>query len=87
VQDGINSISRPQIVQDVENAPDLKVDRGARSALTTCSFITARIKGIRRLGPDHQARRKIGLVGRSGAGKSTLVNLLLRFMTWKVDAF
>jgi len=38
VQDGINSISRPQIVPDVENAPDLKVDRGENPLLTTAFF-------------------------------------------------
>lgn len=79
VQDGINSISRPQIVQDVENAPDLKVDRG-EIRFDHVLFHYGKDQGVfDDLHLTIKPGEKIGLVGRSGAGKSTLVNLLLRF--------
>lgn len=79
VQDGINSISRPQIVQDVENAPDLKVDRG-EIRFDHVLFHYGKDQGVfDDLDLTIKPGEKIGLVGRSGAGKSTLVNLLLRF--------
>jgi ATP-binding cassette, subfamily B, multidrug efflux pump len=83
VQDGINSLSVPVAVKDIENAPELKVSGGAIE-FNQVNFAYE--------GPDRIANavftelnikikpgEKVGLVGRSGAGKSTLVNLLLRF--------
>tara|TARA_R110002167_G_scaffold91077_2_gene244958 strand:+ start:767 stop:2608 length:1842 start_codon:yes stop_codon:yes gene_type:complete len=83
VQDGINSLSVPITVKDVENAPELKITGGAIE-FNQVHFAYE--------GPDRVANavfnelnikikpgEKVGLVGRSGAGKSTLVNLLLRF--------
>lgn len=79
VQDGINSISRPQIVQDVENAPDLQVTRG-EIRFDHVLFHYGKEQGVfEDLHLTIKPGEKIGLVGRSGAGKSTLVNLLLRF--------
>ena len=83
VQDGINTLSRPQLVLDQPGAPTLDVPRGE-----------VRFENLRFAygATDPQARQvidglsltirpgeKIGLVGRSGAGKSTIVHLLLRF--------
>ncbi len=83
VQDGINTLSRPQLVLDQPGAPALDVPRGE-----------VRFENLRFAygATDPQARQvidglsltirpgeKIGLVGRSGAGKSTIVHLLLRF--------
>ena len=83
VQDGINTLSRPQLVLDQPGAPALSVPRGE-----------VRFENLRFAygATDPQARQvidglsltirpgeKIGLVGRSGAGKSTIVHLLLRF--------
>jgi ATP-binding cassette subfamily B multidrug efflux pump len=83
VQDGINSLSVPTAVKDLENAPELKITGGAIE-FNRVHFAYE--------GPDRVANavfnelnikikpgEKVGLVGRSGAGKSTLVNLLLRF--------
>ncbi|KAA0693416.1 ABC transporter ATP-binding protein [Halopseudomonas laoshanensis] len=79
VQDGINSISQPQIVQDVEDAPALKVERG-EIRFDHVLFHYGKDQGVfDDLHLTIKPGEKIGLVGRSGAGKSTLVNLLLRF--------
>ncbi len=79
VEDGITSISLPRLVQDVPNAPDLKVSAGAIT-FNSIGFHYGKGAGvIDRLSLDIRPGEKIGLVGRSGAGKSTLVNLLLRF--------
>lgn len=79
VQDGINTISQPQVIQDAPDAPRLAVSRG-EIQFDQVGFHYGKGKGV----IDHldlriRAGEKIGLVGRSGAGKSTLVNLLLRF--------
>lgn len=84
VQDGINSLSVEQAVQDVENAKLLMVSRGAidyrqvsfayHSAATDfCEPVFAD------LNLQIASGEKVGIVGRSGAGKSTLVSLLMRF--------
>ena len=83
VQDGINSLSVPVAVGDVNAAPELKVTGGAIEfkqvnfgydgpEMTTNAI-------FKNLDIKIKPGEKVGLVGRSGAGKSTLVNLLLRF--------
>ncbi|MEH6565439.1 MAG: ABC transporter ATP-binding protein [Halopseudomonas sp.] len=79
VQDGINSISRPQLVNDAPEAKPLQVSQG-EICFEQVHFHYGKGHGVMgdlnlRIKPGE----KIGLVGRSGAGKSTLVNLLLRF--------
>ncbi|WP_341706042.1 ABC transporter ATP-binding protein [Halopseudomonas sp.] len=79
VQDGINSISRPQVVNDLPEAKPLLVPHGD-IRFEAVEFHYGKGGGVM----DHlnlhiRPGEKIGLVGRSGAGKSTLVNLLLRF--------
>ena len=81
VQDGINTISRPQTVVDAPDARPLAVTRG-EIRFENVSFAYGREGGspvIDRLSLHIRPGEKIGLVGRSGAGKSTIVNLLLRF--------
>jgi ATP-binding cassette, subfamily B, multidrug efflux pump len=79
VEDGITSISAPRLVQDVPNAPPLKVPHGA-IAFNNMTFHYGKEGGIiEGLTLAIKPGEKIGLVGRSGAGKSTLVNLLMRF--------
>ena len=79
VQDGINSISRPQLVVDRPGASALQVDHG-EIRLEQVSFHYGKGHGvIENMNLHIRPGEKIGLVGRSGAGKSTLVNLLLRF--------
>src|SRR5262245_22574628 len=87
VQEGMETISRPNQVLDKPDSKPLKVTRGD-IRFEHMSFHygqavgagTARPGGIIHDFTLHiRAGEKVGLVGRSGAGKSTLVNLLLRF--------
>lgn len=79
VQDGMNSIARPQLVTDVPDAPALHVAKGG-IIYDHVGFHYGKGEGVLDdLALTIRPGEKIGLVGRSGAGKSTLVNLLLRF--------
>jgi ATP-binding cassette, subfamily B, multidrug efflux pump len=78
VQDGMQTISQPALVQDAAGAPALAVTRG-EVRFDDVHFHYGKRGGVI-AGLDLQVRagEKIGLVGPSGAGKSTLVNVLLR---------
>jgi ATP-binding cassette, subfamily B, multidrug efflux pump len=79
VQNGIETISRPNIVVDAPDADVLSVEAG-EIQFDNIKFNYGGEKGIiDGISLKVGAGEKIGLVGRSGAGKSTLVNLLLRF--------
>ncbi|GKS69511.1 ATP-binding cassette, subfamily B/ATP-binding cassette, subfamily B, multidrug efflux pump [Nitrosomonas sp. PY1] len=83
VQDGINTLSKPQQVVDSPDAKDLHIQDGAISfnhvgfAYHSNAQYSAQI--FDNLDLHIVAGEKVGIVGRSGAGKSTFVNLLLRF--------
>lgn len=80
VADGIATLTKPQLVQDVADAPALTVPTGAIEFNdVTFRYQPDRAPVLNRLNLQIKPGEKIGLVGRSGAGKSTLVNLLLRF--------
>jgi ATP-binding cassette, subfamily B, multidrug efflux pump len=87
VQEGMETISRPNEVVDRIGSQPLKVHKGdirfERVSFHYGQHIaagTAKPGGvIHDLSLTIDAGEKVGLVGRSGAGKSTLVNLLLRF--------
>jgi ATP-binding cassette subfamily B multidrug efflux pump len=87
VQEGLETISRPNQVVDKADSKPLKVTKGdIRFDHVDFHYGqpvgagTARPGGvIHDLNLHIRAGEKVGLVGRSGAGKSTLVNLLLRF--------
>ena len=87
VQEGMETISRPNQVLDRPDSRPLVVTRGD-IRFDHVSFHygqavgagTARPGGVIHDFSLHiKAGEKVGLVGRSGAGKSTLVNILLRF--------
>ncbi|PSJ60610.1 ABC transporter ATP-binding protein [Kumtagia ephedrae] len=79
VQDGINSISLPRLVEDKPDAKDITVTEGD-IVFDRVGFHYGKGKGvIDNLSIQVRPGEKVGIVGRSGAGKSTLVNLLLRF--------
>ncbi|MFU0507106.1 ABC transporter ATP-binding protein [Pseudaminobacter sp. NGMCC 1.201702] len=79
VQDGINSISLPRLVEDRPGASDIVVGKG-EIEFERIGFHYGKGRGvIENLSLTVRPGEKVGLVGRSGAGKSTLVNLLLRF--------
>ncbi|MDO4997175.1 MAG: ABC transporter ATP-binding protein [Neisseria sp.] len=79
VNDGMQTLSKPQTIVDKPAALPLKVsdgiirfedvDFGYEEGKTLLNGFNLEIK----------AGEKVGLIGRSGAGKSTIVNLLLRF--------
>ncbi len=78
VQDGMQTISQPVLVQDMPDAVPLQVTQG-QVQFEHIHFHYGKRGGVI-AGLDLQvcAGEKIGLVGPSGAGKSTLVNVLLR---------
>jgi ATP-binding cassette, subfamily B, multidrug efflux pump len=79
VQDGINSISLPRLVEDRPDASELVVREGD-ILFENVRFHYGKRKGvIEDLTLRIRPGEKVGVVGRSGAGKSTLVNILLRF--------
>ena len=83
VQDGIGTISQPQVVLDKPAAVPMKVGAG-EIVFDQVSFDYGKDEPvINGLDLTIKPGEKIGLVGRSGAGKSTLINLLLRFYDLK----
>ena len=86
VQDGIDTLSKPHTVTDINDAPLLTVSSGSihfkqisfsYQSDTQNKIIHQPI--FRNFDLTIAAGEKVGIVGPSGAGKSTLVNLLLRF--------
>lgn len=83
VQDGINTLSRPQHVVDRDDASELKIERGEidfnQVGFAYHSDEQNPSSIFENFDLHIAAGEKVGIVGRSGAGKSTFVNLLLRF--------
>ena len=79
VQDGINTLSRPRVIEDKPDAKLLEVPQGEVRFENVSFTYGSNATVIDKLNLTVRPGEKIGLIGRSGAGKSTLVNLLLRF--------
>ncbi len=87
VHEGMETISRPNMLVDAPDAKPLSVPRGEihfdhihfHYGAGRASAEDAPPRVIEDLSLKVRPGEKVGLVGRSGAGKSTLVNLLLRF--------
>ncbi len=80
VQEGMETIARPNAVLDAPEAKPLAVTHG-EIRFEGVGFHYGKAAGgiIENLSLDIKPGEKVGVVGRSGAGKSTLVSLLLRF--------
>lgn len=79
VYDGINTISRPRMIEDADNPRELKnVQGNIEFRDVTFGYFQDR-KIFEHLNLSIRAREKVGIVGPSGVGKSTLISLLLRF--------
>ncbi len=89
VQDGMNTLTMQNNINDAPDAKPLKVHQG-EVVFDAVNFNYGKVdvsqhkQVINKLNLTIQAGEKVGLVGRSGAGKSTIVNLLLRF--YEVEA-
>lgn len=79
VQDGLNTLAKPQSVLDTQNAKPLQIHEGRIDFNRVRFAYNERVPVFDGLDLHIAAGEKVGIVGRSGAGKSTLVNLLLRF--------
>jgi ATP-binding cassette subfamily B protein/ATP-binding cassette subfamily B multidrug efflux pump len=79
VQDGINTLSVPSIVNDKNDADTLIVSKGDIEFDQVSFKYNPDEPVFENLQLSILAGEKIGVVGRSGAGKSSLVSLLLRF--------
>ena len=79
VNDGMNTLTKPQTILDKPNCLPLKVTRG-EIKFHDLSFAYDPAKPLlSHFNLTIKPGEKVGLIGRSGAGKSTIVNLLLRF--------
>ena len=89
VQDGMNTLTTHNKINDAELAKPLQVAQGEVSFDAVDFNYGREMKDgrkevLKNLNLNIKAGEKVGLVGRSGAGKSTIVNLLLRF--YEVEA-
>jgi ATP-binding cassette subfamily B multidrug efflux pump len=78
VQDGVNTLSQANTVQDRPDAPALQVTRGEVCLEQVDFSYGGERRVLEQLSLQIRPGEKIGLVGRSGAGKSSILNLLLR---------
>ncbi len=87
VHEGMETISRPNLLVDAPDAKPVRVPRGEirfdhihfHYGAGRAASEDAAPRVIESLTLNVRPGEKVGLVGRSGAGKSTLVNLLMRF--------
>lgn len=85
VQDGMNTLSTQNKINDIDHAKSLIVTQGevkfdaVEFGYNQDQQSANKKTVLKTLNMHIKPGEKVGLVGRSGAGKSTIVNLLLRF--------
>jgi ATP-binding cassette subfamily B multidrug efflux pump len=84
VQDGINTLTTHNKINDAADAKALQVKQGDIKFEAVDFNYGGNREILKTLDLHIKPGEKVGLVGRSGAGKSTIVNLLLRF--YEVEA-
>ena len=91
VQDGMNTLTMHNNINDAIDAKPLQVAQGEVKFNAVDFGYNLAIQNnkkqlLKNLNLHIKAGEKVGLVGRSGAGKSTIVNLLLRFYEVEMGA-
>jgi len=79
VQDGMNTLSTQNKIEDKPEAKPIIVNQGEIQFKQVDFHYGGAKEVLKALNFNIKPGEKVGLVGRSGAGKSTIVNLLLRF--------
>lgn len=78
IEDGMRTLTPRNRVQDVDNAADLSVSRGAIVFDDVGFSYGGKTGGVEHVSLTIAPGEKLGIVGASGVGKSTLVSLLMR---------
>ena len=78
-QDGLNMLSKKQIVNDKPNASAIDIKKASISFKNVYFSYHENDSFFSKFNLNIKNGERVGIVGRSGAGKSSLVNLLLRF--------
>ena len=78
-QDGLNMLSKKQIINDKKNASKLDIKRATISFKNIYFSYHKNDNFFSDFNLTIKSGERVGIVGKSGAGKSSLVNLLLRF--------
>ncbi|QZP17757.1 ABC transporter ATP-binding protein/permease [Methylophilales bacterium] len=78
-QDGLNMLSKKQIVNDKPNASTIDIKKASISYKDVYFSYHENDSFFSKFNLNIKNGERVGIVGRSGAGKSSLVNLLLRF--------
>ena len=78
-QDGLNMLSKRQVINDKENALILNIKNAQITFKNIYFSYQNNTSFFSNFNLKIKHGEKVGIVGRSGAGKSSLINLLLRF--------